>query len=246
MTAKPRTCVSARGSVLALSDLLRRHELASWRMASDTIDDCFSPCKQCSGKKGKSWKKCTGWKFDFRDRYALNFTQAEVHGRFYNVSITARHDCSRKQGESWENYPMAACNPAVEVWDMNDELVTRQHVDLADPGQPGPVWHLQLGGLPSKRQTKPEYEHLDVPRWPCIPLDFVMVTEIVLQSFFPKQWRDLSELPEWLDLVAKSERHMLKSYVDWLLRYWDQQSSRNTWLREQCNQTGSWNPRPAR
>lgn len=243
-----RTCALARHSALSLGNMLRERELIDHWLDGTSIDQCFQMCSACRKARGaqtaKPNKHCQGWKFAFRGRTALKFRPTKVEGREYSVTLTAIHDCLRDAKKDWEQFPMNACSPAVEVRDLAGTLLTRQHVDLANPKQPGPVWHLQLGGLPSERKGKHALEHLDVPRWPCMPLDFVLAAELILHSFYHDEWRELSESASWRKLIDDSESHMLGHYVSKIASYWDQRSSHASWLSAQCNTSSSWNPRP--
>ncbi len=243
MSAFHRTCRSTRDSILALGDILQKSGVAWPWLQDDTVDSCFQRCQSCKAKSRKSPKNCKGWSFSFRGANALKFKQVDLAGHLYSVQLTAILDCRRQTGVDWSTKPFARCNPALEILDVAGSVVSRQHVDLANEGQPGPVWHLQLGGLPSVG-PRPPLEHIDVPRWLCMPFDFVLMAELVLHGFFPEQWKAVRSRTEWRMLITESERHLLSHYADRLAGYCGQRRQSPSWLADQCNQASDWNPRP--
>src|SRR5258706_7476804 len=107
---------------------------------------------------------------------------------------------------------MCACNVAIEMYEPGtDVLLARQHLDLANTSQAGPVWHLQFGGKPAQGE-KPEIMWLKVPRWPVAPTDFILIVEFVLFSFFANVWRSIAASTPWRDHVKAAERLVLTHY----------------------------------
>ncbi len=82
----------------------------------------------------------------------------------------------------------------------------RWHFDLGNPGQDGPVTHLQYGGYKHK-----ENAGLDVrirePRWNTAPMDIILLCETVAANFFPKKWNsELRHDSQWAKLVKQSQK----------------------------------------
>jgi hypothetical protein len=144
----------------------------------------------------------------------------------------------------WTAAPFCACTVAVELYEPGtDNLLVRQHLDLANPGQPGTVWHLQLGGKPA-HGDKPDTMWLKVPRWPIMPTDFILIVEFVLFSFFPDVWRGVAASSPWRDHVKVAEQLVLTHYRNRLNKYFDVSTTASSWLAAQENAPDIWNPRP--
>lgn len=193
-------------------------------------------CASC--RKNGGDRKCTGWVLNLRQGRELRF-EATVGGRLVHVLVEGRQE--------WKYGPKRDLGPglpdsgsfAVTILDENYNVITRQHSDVANVGQPGSIGHLQVGGLPSTG-PRPGHEWLDVPRWPMMPMDFILVIELLLYSFFPGYWLEKSEYGPWQRAVKLSENQM---YAPWRARmetYWNSRVSRDSWLKEQCNISSSW------
>lgn len=141
---------------------------------------------------------------------------------------------------------MRECTLAIELLEVRTgRAITRQHLDLANNGssnlpQHGPVWHLQLGGA----NVDLGLGRLDVPRWPSAPLDFMLLVDLVLFTFWFDIWKSLSHQANWRRWVKRSEALVLGHYHDWMNSYWTYPERYPSWLAAQCNQTSGWNPRP--
>ncbi len=150
-----------------------------------------------------------------------------------------------KTWSGWQRAPVADATFPIELRKIaNDELCARHHLDLANLDQPGPVWHLQLGGLAAGVQRHKELEWLDVPRWPALPMDMILVLELAIYNFRNSDWLELRKTNPWRDIVKRSEQLMHRRYLERLKEYWDRQEAGDSWLAYQCNQTSDWNLRP--
>jgi len=188
-----------------------------------------------------------GWLVAFRGERALELTSVEIKGRAVGIAVEGYFDFRRSSSSNskdWPSAPMKACNGVIRVLDIGTaDTLARHHVDLANEGQAGPAWHLQLGGLAADREAKSSLEWLDVPRWGVPPVDLMLLAEIALYNFHPDQWAELSEEGVWVDWIHRSETLVLTHWFDRLASYWDQRVGRRSWLYEQ--QRGVWNPCPA-
>lgn len=95
-------------------------------------------------------------------------------------------------------------------------VVLRFHIDKRDPktSTVEPIYHLHVGGLQEDRENCWIPEQLKEPRFPCFPMDLILLCELVLVNFFPKKSDDLRKKPEWKSLIRKSQEIFLKSYVE--------------------------------
>jgi hypothetical protein len=224
-----------------------REGLIAYWISRGNVDMVLTKCGSCQ-RGGTTVRLCQGWLISFKERSALLFQPVEVHGHSVRVTVEGRYDfrhsVRRRPWPDWTSAPMAWCSSVILIEDpVKDCILTRQHLDLANPGQAGPVWHLQLGGLPSGRE-RPEHEWLDVSRWPSYPLDFALTTELVVYSFFWEAWSRLKIRNPWRLWIHRSEQLVVSHYHKRLSEYWDRPTNQDSWLAMQCNQSG-WDPRPS-
>src|SRR5256885_2179933 len=138
------TCRDTSECVKYVNAELQRRGLISNPVVTDSV---LTSCYTCR-KSGSKARACTGWRLSFRGRTAVQFNPVEIRGRTVQVMMEGLFDFRRSRPSNWQSWivePMAACTGAVLVR-TEDQLIARQHLDLANVGQPGPVWHLQLGG----------------------------------------------------------------------------------------------------
>ncbi len=242
----PWSCGDAEECVLAINDVLRQEGLITSWVFPDSLFKVVARCAGCR-RGNPNPRSCTGWRLTLRGTTALSFNPAEVEGRFVAVSIEGQYDFRRSQPgrwDSWARAPMQTCNSAVLVEDLEGNVITRQHLDLANTGQKGAMWHLQLGGLPGGGRERPPYEWFDVPRWPSHPHDFMLTVELVVYSFWWDTWNRIRETDPWRLWVKRAEDLVLAHYQERLALYWNARTDPDSWLAVQCNQIGGWDPRP--
>lgn len=145
----------------------------------------------------------------------------------------------------WQLAPAGKATYAIELRKaVDDVLCARQHLDLANPDQHGSVWHLQLGGLATGGLRHKELEWLDVPRWPALPMDMILVLELVIYNFHNEDWLELRRMNPWRRIVKNSELLMHRCYFERFREYCNRREADDSWLAYQCNRTSSWKPRP--
>lgn len=237
--AKLPTCLRARDDLEGALDFWSEAGVVI-QPARGQVVRLLRSCRSCrtSGKD----KRCTGWRADFKGNTAVLFTPTEVRSGWVQPAVTGYFDCRRKELGKWDDKPVAEGTFAVEVRGRDRQLLGRSHVDLANAGQPGPVWHLQSGGKPPG-ETVGETE-ISLPRWPSYPMDVVLVLELVLFNFYWDKWSQLRARNPWREAVRNSEDLVLTPYRQRFNDYWRTRSSRHSWLAHQCNQTSGWDPRP--
>jgi hypothetical protein len=240
------TCNEEVECIAYVSDLLRETGLTDYWIAKDSIaDNILTRCASCRAGRPHH-KKCQGWQLSFRNATALllkPMTHKSAH--IFRVRVEGNFD-TRRIGPKWSPWPTAPnqkANAAIFVTSDSGEILTRHHLDLSNPGQSGPVWHLQLSALPDDPTRTLEW--LDVPRWPVSPFDFVLVIELVIFTFAWDTWKDLRFRNPWRQWVQRSEALVLPHYIEAMNQYSDQPSRFASWLAVQCNQTGAINPRPS-
>lgn len=98
---------------------------------------------------------------------------------------------------------------ALEIIDEESNVLIKHHVDFANSPsgqfQSGPLFHLQFGGHTPKN-TKTFEVPIKEPRWLCIPLDVVLLCEVVVANFYPDEWAKLKHLPSWHNPIVASQQ----------------------------------------
>lgn len=90
----------------------------------------------------------------------------------------------------------------------------RVHFDLANRGQPGPRYHLQVGGKPPVDGLSWFPAALSVPRFAHTPMDLVLATELIAATFYPLEYEKLRRESTWKGSRRTSQEHLLPDYFD--------------------------------
>ena len=239
MADRSPTCLEAEENLVRiLSELLSQGIIKTPHR--DRVKRAFKKCLSCR----KNRNKCVGWRLSLRDATAIEFRDFQIRKRRVFARLEGVFSTERSKPprgvDCWQLQPCGASSCAIEVLELaNRRPVARHHHDLANPGQNGPVWHLQLGGAPVNDHR------LDVPRWPIAPMDPVLVIELAVYSFFNDTWKELRSSNPWRRIIKRSEDLLLPHYHTRLQEYRAQEDRADSWLAYQCNLTGAWKPRPA-
>lgn len=235
MPHRSRTCVGTEGDLDRVLLELHDRELIK---TPYQIANGLKKCQSCR-KSRKRRQRCSGWHLQLRDATAIEFRDCTVDGQRVFVRVQGVFSTERSDPDSWEEYPCHISSCAIEILSFPaGELIERHHHDLANPAQAGPLWHLQLGGAPAKNRS------LDIPRWPIVPMDPVLVIELAVYNFFNDAWQDLRSTNPWRDIVKRSEGLLLPHYCERLHQYVTRGTGIDSWLAHQCNVAGGWDPRP--
>ena len=152
MTRFPYSCHSAKRDLQTLMTLLRRERVLAEDIFQPQLDAFVAECTQC--KKDLRAKHCRGWCVSIGAERALVFEPTEYKQRLVRPLLHGTCDFRRPTagtGEEWEDAPLAQSTVVVLLFEgvEIEEPSERHHLDLANEHQPGPVWHLQLGGTPA-------------------------------------------------------------------------------------------------
>jgi len=95
-------------------------------------------------------------------------------------------------------------------------VILRFHFDKKDPKTtiPEPQFHMQVGGIHESYENCWIPKEIKIPRLPFLPLDFILLCEIILVNFFPMESEDLRKKPEWKSLIKKSQEMFLRQYIE--------------------------------
>jgi hypothetical protein len=227
--------------------LLRRERVLAEDIHQPQLDAFVTDCAQC--RKGRGPKHCCGWCVSIGTEQALVFELAEYKQRLVRPLLHGTCDFRRPRagtGEDWEDAPLARSTVVVLLFEGTEieQPRERHHLDLANERQPGPVWHLQLGGNPSG-YDKFATSWLGPPRWALPPADLVLVAETLAFNFYPAAFAELNRDGDWVRLVQSAEDLVLTHYRRQMERHFRRGSARDsTWLAAQDNEALLLNPRP--
>ncbi len=230
-----------------IAELGQRDLIQSWLSPADVWHGALQPCDSCraTGSRGNA-RKCRGWLLSFRGQQALWLRPVDLRARTIQPSVEGSFDLRRAtRSRSWQTAPIASCNGVIQLHDpATGDVLTRQHLDLANPEQSGTVWHLQLGGVGSTDDVDWRKAVANL-RWPSLPTDFMLLVELALFLFAWESWRELRAQPVWGEYVRAAEDLVLAHYRDALEGYWNHRTTQFSWLSAQCNLSGTMNPRPS-
>ena len=146
----------------------------------------------------------------------------------------------------WETAPLKRSTIVVLLFEgvEIEQPCERHHLDLCNGQQPGPVWHLQLGGNPGG-YDKFDTTWLSPPRWAVPPADFVLVAEAVVFNFYRSAFDRLNRDGTWMRIVKSAEDLVLTHYRRHMERHFQPGAGRtSTWLAAQDNETALLGPPP--
>src|SRR5262249_20710374 len=150
--------------------------LLSSRKYPDQVARLIACCERC--RRGHGAKQCRGWALTTERDDPFAFAPLEIDGVSIRPELSADLDFGRSSGGTkadWEGAPLAQGVTTLELFQVSNEtLLERYHVDLANVGQEGPVWHLQYGGN-SVGSQQVHTHWLAYPRFPVIPADLVLM-----------------------------------------------------------------------
>lgn len=109
--------------------------------------------------------------------------------------------------EEWDAGEMAE-----RVYPDRGRVMLRLHFDLANAGQPGPHFHLQVGGNPWPEELHWFPKALRVPRVLHTPMDLVLASELVAATFYPTEFERIRREDSWRISRNTSQEHLLTSY----------------------------------
>jgi hypothetical protein len=91
-------------------------------------------------------------------------------------------------------------------------VMLRCHFDLANPGQPGPEYHLQFGGNPRENELCWFPETLRLPRLPYPPMDLVLICQLIAANFYWEEYVGFRETAEWINTLRRSQEYLLENH----------------------------------
>lgn len=247
------TCGRARKDLVDLVRILKETDVLQATPDEDLLRGCVRTCSPCR-KKAKA-NRCCGWSTVI-ERGILSFGPLTYSAnKQIRLELSAHCDYRRPapgRQPDWDNAPLAASVVTLEILSVeNDTLLERHHLDLANAKpslQPGPVWHLQMGGKPAGSISPTATNWPDEPRWPTAPMDLALAVEFVIYSFFPDEWEQLNEDGTWIRLMKDAEQLVVSHFAAHMGAHFlrDANDRDRTWLAAQDNGSRAYDPRPSR
>jgi hypothetical protein len=157
-------------------------------------------------------RKGTSWTTRIARERAIVFER--VHDKDgAEVTITLSAECISVDQGIAACPPFASLDAAIFITDAAGAPVCRWHLDRANAGQQGPLFHLQMGGhLPGFRDRELPIAE---PRWCHPPLELGLLCEVISANFFAAKWiRSVREDPAWCSAIQSLQKLCYTDYVN--------------------------------
>lgn len=170
----------------------------------------------CELKRVLSLKEDSQWEYAIHESNPIEFRpiynnqiNGDIRPRIY-ASISVKKSASG--GVCFKRLDLA-----VEVINDEGNVLIKHHIDLANSAeaefQQGPIFHLQFGGHTPKNSRSFEVP-IKEPRWLCIPMDVVLLCEVIVANFYPEAWEKLKNQPGWNGPIITSQRFCITPFVN--------------------------------
>ena len=184
-----------------------------------------------STRQGRIERPIRSWGFRIDPDSPLRFRRTTVDGLDLRVDLFSR--------TYWDSEPAeqpVKLNVAIRVWCMSRDIYFRRewdakrlqhevgpttgrvmlriHFDLANAGQQGPRYHVQVGGNPHEGEFSWFPEALSVPRLHHMPMDLVLATEMIAANFYKEDYKEIRREPTWKHTLSTSQNHLLSAYLE--------------------------------
>ena len=177
--------------------------------AGIVADECLGWI-QATAAGLKSQKTTTAWTYGISRETPIRFSDVrDENGRIYNPEISAR---GVQVGGNPETYPFVRWDIALTLRYQDPTLRRpRWHFDLANDNQLGPKMHLQYGGQAHEDPSMDE--QIEVPRWNTMPMDVVLLCEMVAANFYSDVWNGSLRTDTSLKRYIKASEQLCYPYL---------------------------------
>lgn len=157
------------------------------------------------------------WEYSIDVKDAIDFVPIEGK-KLEKIAPRVYIQVAVKPPEKDGILPFTQLNTTIEVVDSVGVLQSRWHIDLANRKedgsyQAGPLFHLQGGG--HKPEGKREQEvKVSIPRWAILPMDLILICEMIIANFYPKKWQKIRGQKKWLELINVAQQLCYPIYVE--------------------------------
>lgn len=231
------------GSALDQMNRIVKALLAARAVTSSVVQPVrswFEFCVSCD--KRNSWSKCLGWQFRVPESKPLTLGPFLDKGTTVLIELSADLNFRRESAmnlQDWRTAPVEKANLTVSIRGGTKDV--RYHVDLAELGQEGHVWHLQFGGKGSHVSEA----RLDLPRWPVAPLDFALLIDTILQNYNRSMWNRCWGNQSYKGSLVESDALMRSAWIGRMASV-GTGSQLGVFNQVFDNRASSpWNPRPS-
>ena len=195
-----------------------------------------------STRQGRIEREVRPWGFSIDPDAPLKFKKTIVDGLELRVDLFSRI--------YWNSDPAdqpVQLDVAIRVWCMSKNtyfrnewdaerlqneidpnagrVMLRIHFDLANAVQPGPRYHVQVGGNPHEGELSWFPETLSVPRLHHMPMDLVLATEMIAATFYKDDYKIIRREPTWTSALRTSQGHLLSGYFTCAMKAVDARKS---------------------
>lgn len=167
-----------------------------------------------------------GWGFNITRTDPLRFERTLISKYPFRIDLTCEF--------SWVGNEPTKRNVAVRLWALNrgmffrdewdaeriragalnERVMMRFHFDLAEPNQSAPLSHLQIGGVADGNEYCWLHPKIEKPRFAHMPMDLVLVCELIGATFYEQDYRKISKSAQWKGEIRKSQQALLKDYFE--------------------------------
>jgi hypothetical protein len=201
--------------------------------AGRVLDDAraqFSNARELFSKTSKKkHAKLPDWGFAIARQNPLIFRDCEVRDNQVRVDLF----CSFR----WPGDPSKRANShtlGVRIWSLDKKVCFRDkwdaaplkdslgdpcrrvmlrcHFDLANSGQAGPRYHIQVGGVPDGDEFYWAPPTINLPRIMHPPTDIVLACQLIAANFFPSNYSGIKNEATWKNAVRTSQTAFLGAY----------------------------------
>ena len=180
-------------------------------------------------RQGRQERPVRPWGFKIYPANPLRFKETNVDGLKIRVDLYL--------SSYWEDHPAERptdLSVVVRVWSLDPHVYFREqwdagrlaeacrvdtgrvmlrfHFDLAHPQQPGPHYHVQVGGNARPEEMHWFPEALSVPRMIHMPMDLLLAAELIAATFYPDAYESIRREPAWTGSRKVSQQHLLEGY----------------------------------
>jgi len=180
--------------ILSLSDILIRNGLI-------TSQSVMPLCRVAAHLK-KYGNNCA-WEYQIEQSEAIEFTHTRQDS---SIEVTPRLYVAIDVCENDDEQPFNKLTTTLEVVDIARTPISRWHIDRANDGQDGPLFHLQGGGHWADGRINRENElPIKLPRWAFPPMDLILACEVIIANFFPAKWKEIRSERVWIELIKANQ-----------------------------------------
>ena len=182
-----------------------------------------------STRQGRQERPTYPWGFRIPPSDPLRFTPTKTDGLNLRVDLCSEAfwdaDPAEQPAQMGVVLRVWCLDPHIyfrEEWDSweiegqtdpdSGRVMLRIHFDLANPHQPGPKYHVQVGGKSWPKELHWFPQALAVPRLLHMPVDLTLASELVAATFYPRQFSSIRREDSWKGSRKVSQEYLLEGY----------------------------------